>query len=377
MSDYWQFYLPTRIIAGPGTLQDLPEHILASEHRRVFLITDRVLRQNGIVDKVVSVLKGVEMAGIFDEVTPDSEVALVEKAARLAGETGADYLLAVGGGSCIDTAKAVNLVLSRGGNLRDYEGFGQINTPLGPMAAIPTTAGTGSEVTQYALILDKQNHYKITFLSPYLAPALAILDPELTISMPPGLTAATGMDALGHAVESFVSTSTGPLARGLATEACELIFRNLPRAVAAGDDLAARLAMLLASNLAGIAFSNALVGCAHALAHALGALREVPHGVAVGLMLPHSIRFNSRQEPDPYRELTCRLFGSTAGGEMLADMITRLLQECNLPYRLSQLGLAEDDLPAVAGSASVDGAMYTNPRLADAEDLLVILQSAY
>jgi alcohol dehydrogenase len=336
-----------------------------------------VLRQNGVADRVISALKNVEVTGIFDEVTPDSETTLVEKGAGLAREAGADYLLAVGGGSCIDTAKAINIVFTTGGDLRDYEGFGLINSPLTPLAAVPTTAGTGSEVTQYALILDKQNRYKISFLSPYLSPALAVLDPEMTVSLPPALTASTGMDALGHAVESFVSSSSGPFARGLAAEACALIFNHLPQSVADGNDLGHRMAMLLASNLAGIAFSISMVGCAHALAHALGALKGVPHAVAVGLMLPHSIRYNSKEGADPYAGLSFRLFGGSAGSELLADKVSWLLQECGLPLRLSELDLSKDDLAAVAESAAVDGAMYTNPRAAGPEELLALLRDAW
>jgi alcohol dehydrogenase len=377
LSEYWQFHLPTRIVSGAGVLQDLEKEILATGNSRVFLITDKSIEEAGIVEKVTASLKSLKPVGIFNEVTPNSEVSQVERGAALAREAGADYLLAVGGGSCIDTAKALNLVFSLGGKLLDYEGFGQITQPLAPLAAIPTTAGTGSEVTQYSIILDSERHAKLTFLSPYLVPTLALLDPELTLSLPPGLTASTGMDALGHAMESYVSTSSSPLARGLAVEACDLIFKSLVKAVRQGRDVEARMTMLLASNLAGIAFSNSMVGCVHAMAHALGGTHNIPHAVAVGLLLPHGILFNGEGNL-LYADLSAKLFGSRGDepAAVLSVKVSQLLADCDLPRRLSQLGITIDDLPAVAEDAAVDGALFTNPREADADDLLKILKSA-
>lgn len=381
LPDYWQFYMPTRIVAGAGVLRDLENEILATGSSRPFLVTDRQIRAVGLVEKLASALGSLELVGIFDEVPANSEVSLVEKGAAAAREAGADILVTLGGGSCIDTAKAMNIVLSLGGTLLDYEGFGQINSPLRPLAAIPTTAGTGSESTQYAVILDGMRHTKVTFLSPHLTPAIAVLDPELTLSLPPSLTASTGMDALGHAMESYASTSGSPMARGLATEACAMIFDNLEKAVHNGDDLQARYSMLLASNMAGIAFSNSMVGCVHAMAHALGALKGVPHALAVGLMLPYGIKYNGEGEGFRiYDALAGMLLGKRGEGspEMLAERISSLLEACGLPRRLRDIGgIEEEDLPSVAEEAAVDGAMYTNPREAGPEELLALLKKAF
>lgn len=377
---YWEYSLPTRIVAGPGCLRDLEKEILAVGKKKIFLITDKPLENLGYIDKIAANLHKVELVGVFDEVTPDSEVKLAEKGALLARQTGADYLLALGGGSCIDTAKGINIVLSLGGSLLDYEGFNQINRPLTPMGAIPTTAGTGSEVTQFAVILNRDRNQKLTFLSPHITPTLALLDPQLTISLPPALTASTGMDALGHAVESFVSTSTNPLSRGLASEAAALIFTYLEKACKEGDNLQHRLGMLLASNLGGLAFSNTMVGCVHAMAHALGGLKGVPHALAVGLLLPHGVLFNGAgEEYGLYEDLTLRLFGVKGkdAPKILADKIWQLMGKCRLPLRLSELGVAKEDLPRAAELAAMDGAMYTNPREAGEAELLAVLLSAY
>ena len=379
LQDYWQFQLPTRIICGQGTAGDLEKEIMATGAKNVFFVTDQTMLHCGLLEQVTSKLRQLKPVGFFTEVLPNSEVSQAEEGARAAKNAGADFLVALGGGSCIDTAKAINIVLSLGGSLLDYEGFNQINQPLMPLAAIPTTAGTGSEVTQYSVILCRQRKNKLTFLSPYLTPTLAILDPELTVSLPSSLTASTGLDALAHAVESYVSLSGSNLARGLAVEACELIFSNLEKAVAYGADLEARQAMLLASNLAGIAFSNTMVGCVHAMAHALGGLYGIPHGVAVGLLLPHGIIFNGMSEGyKAYSGLAGKLFGEygTRAPVDLAEKIWSLLNNCGLPHRLSSLGLEEKDLAAVAEEAISDGAMYTNPREAESSDLLNILKSA-
>lgn len=380
LPEYWEYSLPTRIVAGAGVLRDLEKEILAKGKNRVFLITDKHLESLGYIDRVVNALKAVEVVGVFDEVTPDSEVKLVERGAHLARQAGADYLLALGGGSCIDTAKAINVVLSLGGNLLDYQGFNQINQPLYPLGAIPTTAGTGSEVTQFSLVLDREQKSKITFLSPHLVPSLALLDPELTLTLPPFMTAASGMDALGHAVESYVSISTNPLARGLAAEAAALIFTHLERAVRDGKDVQDRLGMLLASNLAGQAFSYTMVGCAHALAHALGGLTGMPHALAVGLMLPYVILYNGEDQGyQLYEDLTLRLFGirGKEAPRVLADKVRQLTARCKLPGSLAEAGLNGEDIPAVAELALTDGALYTNPREAGEEELLALLNAAY
>jgi alcohol dehydrogenase class IV len=311
-------------------------------------------------------------------------VAAVERGAAYAKQCGADLIVAVGGGSPIDTAKAMRILLTEGGRLHDYQGSNVLTRPLIPMVAVPTTAGTGSEVTSWATIRDEQARMQLSFSSVYLAPDLAILDPEMTRTLPPGLTGATGMDALGHAIESFVGTNANPISDSLALQAIDMISNNLRDATYSGE-LEARGHMLLASCIAGIAFSSGggSLGIVHAITHAVGGAFEVHHGTANSIVLPYGMQFNSVAVPNRFARIA-RAMGVNSGGRPEEDVIAdgidavRLLAaDCGLPTRLREVGVPEDALPALAEAALSDAAALTNPRPATYEDLLEVIHAAW
>lgn len=385
LPDYFEFFVSTRITAGPGIISSLGQDLDRRGWRRCFIVTDRTLTEAGLLDRLLAGLEGsgVTVAGTYDGVTPNSEVGQVEEAAAMAREAGTDVLIALGGGSNIDTAKALNIVLTNGGSLLDYEGFGLLESPLTPLVAIPTTAGTGSEVTQFAVIKSQERKAKLSFLSPYLLPDLAVLDPELTTGLPAGLTASTGLDALTHAVEAHLSTDANPVASGLALQAASMIFKHLPAAVADGHNLQARYAMQVASTMAGMAFSSSMVGVVHAMAHACGGLCDVPHGLANAILLPHGMEYNLATSTPQLGDLA-RAAGVPNPGldpqeyALLGiKAVQDLIASCGLPQNLAKAGVLEASLSSLAELAAVDGAVFTNPNPAGPEEIAEILKKAY
>jgi alcohol dehydrogenase class IV len=388
MVDFFEFQLGTRVLYKVGLVRDIGNEVEGLGARRAFVIADAGVEKAGLLEHVRQGFEtSVEVAGIFTDVPADSEVATVERAAEQARESGADLIVGVGGGSAIDTAKAVRILLTEGGDLRDYEGANVLARPLTPMIAIPTTAGTGSEVTWAAVIHDQRIGLKLHFVSPVLAPSLAVLDPELTLTLPPHLTAATGIDALSHAVEAFVGTGNNPITDSLALQAIDMISNNLRAATHAGDDIAARGEMMVASCIAGVAFSSgfqgANVGIVHAMAHTVGAACHVHHGTAIAVLLPHGMRFNAAAVPNRFSRIA-RAMGVNAGGRPEDDVIedgvmavSALVAECGLPSRLRDLGVPEDALPALAETTLGDGAIFTNPRSVSFDEALDLLQVAW
>ncbi|MEW6201210.1 MAG: iron-containing alcohol dehydrogenase, partial [bacterium] len=290
--EYFEFQDRTKIIFGVDTLNEVGREAKKLGAARVFIVAWDMAQKMGHIERIMDAVKkqGIEIAGFFDEIPENSEVSVVEKGYQMATDAGADFIVTIGGGSTIDTAKCINLLLSEGGDLmKDYQGANLINRPLKPFIAIPTTAGTGSEVTFAAVILNSAENMKIAFYSPYLAPTTAILDPKLTVSMPPRLTAATGMDALTHAIEAVHTTTREPISNALALYATRVICENIQEATNNGTNLEARANMLVGSTIAGIAFTNAMVGVVHALAHSAGGVSHVPHGIANAIFLPYGM----------------------------------------------------------------------------------------
>jgi alcohol dehydrogenase class IV len=388
MVEFFEFQSRTRVLFEPGLVRDIGNEVGEMGVRRAFIVADEGVLQAGLLDHVrVGLEQSVEVVGVFTDVPADSEVATVERAAEQARAAGADLIVGVGGGSPIDTAKAVRILLGEGGDLHDYEGANLLNRPLPPMIAIPTTAGTGSEVTWAAVIHDKAAAVKLLFVSPVLAPNLAVLDPEMTRTLPPHLTAATGIDALSHAVEAFVGTGNNPITDSLALQAIDMISNNLRAATYGGDDMEARGNMLVASCIAGIAFSSgfqgANVGVVHAAAHAIGARFRVHHGTLIAIMLPHAMRFNCSAVPNRFSRIA-RAMGVNAGGRPEDDVIedgisavAALADECGLPMRLRDVGVPEDAIPALADATIVDGAIFTNPRPVSLEEATDLLRVAW
>jgi alcohol dehydrogenase class IV len=375
--DFYQYIATTRVISGRDLLGSVGFEFLKEGAQRVFVVTDEVIRGTGLVERVEDGVRdgGLEVVGVFDDVPQDSSTDVVEACAAAAKEAGADSFLAVGGGSVMDTAKVADAVFTHGGNARDQEGFllmprenDGMGRPLdiAPLACVPTTAGTGSEVSMAAVIKDHEHKVKLEIADFPLFPRLAILDPDATRTLPPALAAATGMDAMTHAVESYVSMDWSPHQDAHALQALRMIRDNLARAVETPEDDVARGNMLIAAN---IAISIAL-GSVHAMSHPAGAHFGVPHGVANAIHLPHVVRFNAEggdDIADRYRDIA-ELFGVESGGsgaevgDALATHISATVERLGLPLTLSQVGVPESGIPALVEGAMGDGTTLLNPR---------------
>lgn len=379
-SEFTQFQVPTRIVMRPGLVQDCGAEWGALSVRRPLLLADAGVERAGLLATVQRGLAaaGAEIAASYTAIPPNSEVRVVQACVESARRHRADSVVAVGGGSVIDTAKLTALLLTHGGTLDDYAGAQTIPGPLWPVLAIPTTAGTGSEVTQAALVYDAQTQRKLSFVDEHLRPRLALLDPELTRSLPPLLTAATGMDAIVHAIEAYVDIQHGVFSDACAAQALQLARRWLLPAVQRGDDLEARSAMLAAATLAGIAFDHSMVGVVHAMAHALGALAPIHHGTANAILLPLGMEYNREACSDRYAALARALQLTDAGHDgddvraaaVLRTWIETLRQElhtaCGLPRTLAEAQLDRVLIPQIAAIAEEDGASFYNPRPVEA-----------
>lgn len=384
MPEFFEFQLGPRVVYQAHLVDELGSEVARLGGARALMITDHSVVHAGMAQRVQTGLaEVVEVVGVFSDVPTHSSVATVEQGAALARETGADLLITVGGGSPLNTAKAIRMLLAGGGQLRDYHTADLPNRSPVPLVAIPTTAGTGSEVAPFATIRDEVQHRNLTFASPFLAPDLAVLDPTMTRTLPKHVTAATGMDALTHAIEAFVSTRANVISDSLALQAIDMISNNLRAAVHTGDDMEARGQMLLASCMAGMAFSSALLGIVHAMSHTIGGQFDVHHGTANAILLPHGMRFNSVVVPNRYSRIA-RALGVNAGGRAEEHVIedgiaavTALAADCGLPTRLRDVGVPEDAVPAIADGTLTDSAIITNPRVATVDEVGQILRAAW
>lgn len=377
------FRSPTKIIFGSESVNECGLELEALGCSRTLLVTDRDLAKSDIIERVKKSISKL-LGGVFDEVEPDSGVHIVNKGAEYARSFNADSIVSAGGGSSIDTAKGIQICLKLGGKLEEHAGFNIMGGRGVPHIVIPTTAGTGSEVTYAAVIKDHEQNRKLIFGDNYIIPDIAILDPVLISGMPPKLTAATGMDALCHAVESIHSLQREPIADALALHAIRLITEFLPRSVANGKDIVARGQMLIAANMAGTAFSNAQVGLIHALAHAVGAKFRVPHGVANSILMPHCMRYNLDAVPERYA-LIAEAMGIKSNGLSKEEMalkaierISELATKIGLPLRLRDVGVPENRLQECIPDAMSDGSIVYNPKfISDPNDLLRVLKEAW
>jgi len=378
------FRFKTKIIFGPDTAKDVGMEVDSLGCSRALIVTDSYISSKTDLAERVKTALGKFCAGVFDGCEPDSGVHIVDKGTEMGRKVKADCLVSVGGGSSIDTAKGMAICLKKGGNLRDYPGINFLDAPITPHIVIPTTGGTGSEVTYAAVIKDHEAGRKLLICDNFLIPDIAILDPLMTVGMPPMVTAGTGMDAVTHAVEAIHSLQRDPIADALALHAIRLAKRYLPDAVKNGNDITARGQMLIAANMAGAAFSNAQVGVVHALAHSVGARFNVPHGVANSILLPHCIRFNLSECPDRYAMVAETLGVDIRGksdekaGAEAADAAMALAKSVGLPLRLRDVKVPESGLETAANDAISDGAIVYNPRNAMDHGLLLgILRQAW
>lgn len=377
------YFGPTKVVFGAGTARDCGVEMAGLGCRRALVVTDPGVIKAGLVEGVLKAL-GDKCVGLFSDIPQDTGVGVVNRAAAFAQEKGADCVVSVGGGSVIDTGKMVCILLTEGGGIENFEGIQLLTRPQTPHIVIPTTAGTGSEVTCMAVILDERKGQKILSVEYFNAPRIAILDPVMTAKLPPLLTASTGMDALTHAVEALQSMQREPIADGLAMHAIRLIYRYLPACTENGEDLAARGQVQLAATMAGWAFGNAMVGLVHAMAHSLGAVARTPHGIANGILLPHVMAFNLDDAAENYapvaEALGVRGKGAddrTAAGAAIAEIRT-FLKRIGHPERLLAVGVKEADLPKAAALSLSDGAIVNNPRVVlDADEVLAVYRQAF
>lgn len=378
----FSFSVPQNIVAGKGTIKKLPEVAAKLGGKKAFIISGPHLNKIGAVAACEALLAeaGIQAAAFTDcEANPSVET--VDKATAQFKESGADFIVAYGGGSPMDVAKAVGVLAKYGGSVTEYEGAHKVPGDIVPLIAIPTTAGTGSEVTAFSVITDHSRQYKLTVFSYKLLPAYAILDADLIITVPAHTAAACGMDALIHALEAYISTAASPFSDAMAEKAMELIGGNIRRYVANRTDIEAAQAMLVGSLFAGIAFSFARLGNVHAMSHPVSAHFNVAHGVANAILLPTIVDYNALADHGKYRKIynyiaQIPLEADEFESFMLADEIRDLNDILGIPACLSEVGVKEDAIPAMAADAMKSGNIAVNPRSSKLEDIEMLYHKA-
>jgi len=383
----WQelftFQAPANITFGPGAIAKLPE-LVAGFGRRAVIVSDPGVAKAGILPRILSLLgdAGIDVEP-FTDVEANPSVETVHAAVDRFRRTRASFVVGVGGGSSMDVAKVVGVLGAYGGTVRDYEGIGKVPAPGVPVAAIPTTAGTGSEVTIFSVITDRERRFKMTVGSAHTVPQVALCDPELTLSMPQSLTAATGMDALTHAIESYVNTAHNPIAKALALEAVRVIGRSLRTAYTTGADLQARTEMLLGSTMAAMAFTRTRLGNVHAMSHPIGAHFDVPHGVANAVLLPYVMEWNLPACHETYPTVAVALgervegLPQEAAAEAAVAAVRALARDVQIPERLRDVGVRREGIPAMTEDAMKSGNVLVNPRPTTAADIAALFERAY
>jgi len=376
---------PTRIHFGCGQLKNLPEVVKGEGGSRVFVVVDPGLQAAGIAEKITAPLDQTEIPYVlYTNVDPEPGLRLADEGAAKAKEFGADCVIGAGGGSAMDVAKAISILLTNGGNAEDYLGLGKISKAGVPKIMIPTTAGTGAEVTFTAVFINEKTGSKGGMNGDPLYPDATLLDPDLTLSLPQMVTAATGIDAFTHALEAFVSTQAHHISDMYALEAIALISRNLPVAYANGDNKEARSNMLMGSLLAGKALATAGVGLVHAMAYPLGGMYNIPHGLANAVLLPYVVDYNIIGNPDKFTEVA-ELMGYDSDGmppleaaRLAIDAVYNLNNEVGIPDSLAALGIEREKIPEMADIAlTVTRPVENNPRKPNRDDVIQIYEAAF
>ena len=381
MKDF-RLKVPQNIEFGVGSLKKLPEILNESKSEHVFLISDEGLAKLGVVKKVQDI---VEADGLkcttYLGVVPNPTVDVVNESTKCYKESGATSIIALGGGSSMDVAKATGVLATYGGKITDYEGLYKVPGPIVPIIAIPTTAGTGSEVTASAVVTDEERNYKMSVISYEMLPKYAVLDPQLIMTAPASIAASCGVDALIHALEAYVSNFASPFTDAMAEKAMELIGANIRRFVANRQDEEAACAMMTGSTFAGMAFAWAKLGNVHAMSHPVSAYFHVPHGVANAVLLPTVIEYNAlsdhgryekiynfiREKKEPAKDFT---------PQMLIDEIKKLNADLGIPQSLSEVGVTEDKIEAMAKDAVVHPNVLANPRQTNLKEMIELYKKA-
>ena len=378
--DSFEFILPTGINFGPGVVNRLAGELDDIGAGRVLIVTDRGIVGAGLLDRVIRFIEGRYEYAVYDGVEANPKDRNAEEAAALARDTDADCVVALGGGSTMDAAKAVCVLALQGGRVVDYKGKGKIKDRCLPLVTIPTTSGTGSEVTFSSVITDTRENYKFTIKSPAIAARVALVDPELTVTVPPGVTASTGIDALTHAIEGYSVNVTEPIAEALGLYAAELIAANIKEAVHNGKNIEARSGMMLGSLLAGLCFSHSDVGSVHCMAEALGGMYDAPHGLCNAILLPYVMEYNLPEAEYKYARIA-RAMGVEHKDDRQAaalgiEMIRKLSAEIGLPG-FDSLNVKEKDLETLARMSAQNISTESNPRKIDEKGYLGLFKKAH
>lgn len=379
----FKFFMPTVNLMGLNCLDDAGNDIKALGFKKALIVTDEVLNSIGLVKKLQDMLKekGVE-SFIYDKTQPNPTISNVNDGLKILKSENCDFVISFGGGSPHDCAKGIALVATNGGNIKDYEGLDVSAKPQLPLVAINTTAGTASEMTRFCIITDEVRHIKMAIVDKHVTPLLSVNDPLLMINMPKSLTAATGMDALTHAVEAYVSTIATPVTDACAQKAIELISVYLKPAVENGQDENARDMMAYAEFLAGMAFNNASLGYVHAMAHQLGGFYDLPHGVCNAILLPHVQEYNAQVSASRLKDiakfmgLDVSSLNDEEGAKACIEEIRKLSKSINIPSGIKELGAKEEDFNILAGNALKDACGFTNPKQATLEEIINIFKKA-
>lgn len=377
------YFIPTVNLMGVGAAKEVGKQVKVMGGTNALIVTDAFLAKSGMGDQIKA---QVEAAGakaiVWGGAEPNPTDKNVHDGLKVYQDNNCDMIISLGGGSSHDCAKGIGIVATNGGNIRDFEGIDKSAKAMPPFIAINTTAGTGSEMTRFCIITDTDRHVKMAIVDWRVTPNVAINDPVLMVGMPPALTAATGMDALTHAVEAYVSISATPVTDSAALMAIKLISENLRNAVANGTNMEARDKMAYAEFLGGMAFNNASLGYVHAMAHQLGGFYNLPHGVCNAILLPHVCKFNLIANPKRFADIAVAM-GENIEGLSVRDAadkaiaaIEKLSNDVGIPAGLKGLGVKEEDLGTMADNAMKDACSFTNPRLATRDDIIGIFKKA-
>lgn len=381
MKDF-HFTIPQDVIFGKGSFERLPEILRKANCKNVFLISDPGLKKVGLVDRAAKIIQNAGLQYTeFLELQPNPTVHNVTEAVKAFKASDAESIIALGGGGPMDVAKATGLLATYGGSVIDYVGLEKVSGSVVPMIAIPTTAGTGSEVTASSVITDSETNFKMSIISHYLIPQYALLDPDLIMTLPASIAAACGVDAFIHAMEAYLSKMGNPFTDAMAEKAMEMIGRSIRAFVASRDNEDAACDMMIGSNLAGVAFASALLGNIHAMSHPVSGFFGVAHGVANAILMPTIVEYNALADNGRYRKIYDYIaLGKKSDDSFTSDMLVATLKKLNedlgIPTNLTAVGVTEDKLPEMVADAMKSGNILRNPRQSTSKDVEMLYRKA-